>query len=137
MKDGILARATFVNKNQRLTLDKWHDVLGYINCAAMNHLEKPGLMRITDTTVVSEIRCTVYQERKSEVLSYGLHRETPRTLGEAVHSDLEGHCHADVTSMVHFQIFVDETSRDKDVVGIKRKKCSLMPLEPTSTKCST
>ena len=53
------AHASFANKKQRLTLKQWHDTLGHIDPAAIKHLEKRGLVNITDTTVASDMRCSV------------------------------------------------------------------------------
>ncbi|CAM9872319.1 unnamed protein product, partial [Sphacelaria rigidula] len=115
------AHASFGNKKQRLTLNEWHNTLGHIDPAATKHLEKRGLIDITDTTVASEMRCSVCKERKSEALSYGRGGRSPKAPGEVVHTDLEGPSHVDVTGMKYFQVFVDEASRDKHVVGLKTR----------------
>ncbi|CAM9556873.1 unnamed protein product [Sphacelaria rigidula] len=71
--------------------------------------------------VASEMRCSVCKECKSEALSYGRGGRSPRAPGEVVHIDLEGPFHANVTGMKYFQVFVDETSRGKHVVGLKTR----------------
>lgn len=45
-------------------------------------------------------------------------RLEPHETGEVVHNDLERPSHADVTGIECFQVFVDETSRDKLLVGL-------------------
>ncbi|CAN0510724.1 unnamed protein product, partial [Discosporangium mesarthrocarpum] len=52
--DRAEAHVTFTNKHQKLTLRDWHDILGHINPTAIKHLEKRGLIHITDSTVASE-----------------------------------------------------------------------------------
>ncbi|CAN0497636.1 unnamed protein product, partial [Discosporangium mesarthrocarpum] len=69
--DRAEANATFANKHQKLTLRDWHDILRHINPTAIKHLEKRGLINITDSTVGSEMRCAVCKECKSEALRYG------------------------------------------------------------------
>ncbi|CAN0497107.1 unnamed protein product [Discosporangium mesarthrocarpum] len=67
------------------------------------------------------MRCAVCKECKSEALSYGRRGRSPKTIGEVVHTDLKGPFTPDVTGMKYFQVFVDEASRDKRVIGLKRR----------------
>lgn len=60
---------SFTKKEQRLALKGWHDVLEYIDPAAMKHLEKRGLVETTDTTVASEMKRSFCRECKSQVPS--------------------------------------------------------------------
>ncbi|CAN0014305.1 unnamed protein product [Choristocarpus tenellus] len=83
------------------------------------HLEKRGLLEITDATVVSELQCETCKECKSEALSYQRGGRTPKQPGEVVHTDLAGPFKADITDHQYFQVFVDESSRDKRVYGLK------------------
>ncbi|CAM9301783.1 unnamed protein product, partial [Sphacelaria rigidula] len=115
------AHASFANEKQRPTLKEWHDTLGHIDLAARKHLDKRGRIDVTDTTVASEMRCSVCKECKSETLSYGRGGRSSKAPGEVVHTDLEGHFHADVTGMKYFQVFVDEASRDKHVAGLEKR----------------
>ncbi|CAN0496069.1 unnamed protein product, partial [Discosporangium mesarthrocarpum] len=108
-------------KHQRLTLRDWHNILGHINPFAIKHLEKRGLIDITDATVASEMQCSLCKECKAEALSYGRSGRSPKSIGEVVHTDLEGPFNADVTGMRYFQVFVDEASRHKRVFGLKTK----------------
>ena len=117
----VSAHASFANKKQRLTLKQWHDTLGHIDPAAIKHPEKRGLVNITDTTVASDMRCSVCRECKSQALSYGRGGRSPKMPGEIIHTDLEGPFHPDITGMKYFQVFVDEATRDKRVRGSKTK----------------
>lgn len=45
-------------------------MLGHIDPAAIKHLEKGGLIEITDATVASEMKRLACRECKSQVLSY-------------------------------------------------------------------
>ncbi|CAM9581103.1 unnamed protein product [Sphacelaria rigidula] len=120
-KHAASAHASFANKKQRLALKEWHDPLGHIDPAATKHLEKRGLIDVTDTTVASEMRCSVCKEFKSEALRYGRRDRSPKAPGEVVHTDPEGPFHADVTGMKYFKVFVDKVSRDKHVAGLKTR----------------
>ncbi|CAN0016909.1 unnamed protein product, partial [Sphacelaria rigidula] len=113
--------ASFANKKQRLTLKEWHDTSGHIDPSNMKHLDKRGLIDITDTTVASEMRCSVCKECKSETLSYGRGGRSPEAPDKVVHTDLEAPFHADVTGMKYLQVAVDEASRDKHAVGLKTR----------------
>ena len=120
-KKQASVHASFANKKQRLTLKEWHEILGHIDPSAIKYLEKRGLIDITDTTVASEMRCSVCRECKSQALSYARGGRSPKTPGEVIHTDLEGPFHPDVTGMKYFQVFVDEATRDKRVVGLKTR----------------
>ncbi|CAN0455718.1 unnamed protein product, partial [Discosporangium mesarthrocarpum] len=98
-----------------------HNILGHINPFAIKHVEKRGLIEITDATVASEMQCSVCKECKAEALSYGRGGRSPKTIGEVLHTDLEGPFNADVTGMRYFQVFMDEASRHKRVFGLKTK----------------
>ncbi|CAN0444337.1 unnamed protein product, partial [Discosporangium mesarthrocarpum] len=67
------------------------------------------------------MRCAVCKECKSEALSYGPGGRSPKTIGEVVHTDLEEPFTPDVTWMKYVQVFVDEGSRDKRVIGLKTR----------------
>lgn len=87
----------------------------------MTHLEKRGLIDVADTTVVSDVRCRVCRKCKSEVLSCGRGGRIPKARGEVVYTDL---FQADVTDMKDFQVFVDKTSRDENVVALKMREAA-------------
>ncbi|CAM9476000.1 unnamed protein product, partial [Choristocarpus tenellus] len=105
-------------------LKDWHNILGHINPSAIKHLEKRGLLEITDATVASELQCETCKECKSEALSYQRGGRTPKQPGEVVHTDLAGPFKADITGHQYFQVFVDESSRDKRVYGLKTKNAA-------------
>ena len=111
--------ASFANNKQRLTLKKWHDILGYIDPAATKHSEKRGLIQVCVATVATDMRRTVCRECKTQALSYGRGGRSPKPSGEVIHTDLEGPFHRDVTVIKYFQVFVDEATRDK---RIRRRK---------------
>ena len=113
--------ASFANKKQQLTLKEWHEILGHIDPSAIKHLEKRGLINITDTTVASEMRYSVCRECKSQVLSYARGGRSPKPPREVIHTDLEGPFHPDVTGMKYFQMCVDEATRDRHIVGLKTR----------------
>ena len=96
-------------------------MLGHIDPAAIKHLEKRGLIEVTDTTVASDMRCAVCRECKSQALSYGRGDRSPKAPREVIHTDLEGPFHPGVTGMKYFQVFVDEASPDKRVAGLKTR----------------
>ena len=100
-------------------------MLGHIDPAAIKHLEKRGLIEVTDTTVASDMRCAVCRECKSQALSYGRGGRSPKVSGQVIHTDLEGPFHPDVTGMKYFQVFVDEASRDKRVAGLKTRDAAV------------
>ncbi|CAM9478395.1 unnamed protein product, partial [Choristocarpus tenellus] len=102
----------------------WDNILGHINPAAIKHLEKRGLLEITDATVASELQCETCKECKSDALSYQRGGRTPKQPGEVVHTDLAGPAKADITGHQYFQVFVDESSRDKRVYGLKTKNAA-------------
>ena len=58
------AHASFANEKQCITLTQWHDTLGHIDPAAIKHLEKGGLIYVTDTIVASDMRCFACRECK-------------------------------------------------------------------------
>lgn len=103
-------------------------MLGHINHidpAATKHLEKRGLIEITDATVTSEIRCSICRECKkckSQVPSYGRGGRSPEQLSEVIDTDIEGPLKADVMGFKYFQVFVDEASRDA-VVDANHPAC--------------
>lgn len=70
--------ASFANKKHSLTLKEWHKILGDVEPAAIKRLEKGGLIHVSDTTVVTDMRCTL--------------SSCPKTpdLEEASHSDVTG-----------------------------------------------
>ena len=72
------AQASFANRKERLTLKDWHNVLGHIDPAAIKHIEKRGLIEVTDTTVASDMRCAVCRACKSQALSYGRGGRSPK-----------------------------------------------------------
>ncbi|CAN0021700.1 unnamed protein product, partial [Choristocarpus tenellus] len=121
MEQESRASAARTNQKQRLTLKDWHNILGHINPSAIKHLEKRELLEITDATVVSELQCETCKECKSEALSYQRGGRTPKQPGGVVHTDLAGPFKADITGHQYFQVFVDESSRDKRVYGLKTK----------------
>ncbi|CAN0062222.1 unnamed protein product, partial [Choristocarpus tenellus] len=102
----------------------WHNILGHINPSAIKHLEKRGLLEITDATVASELQCETCKECKSETLSYQRGGRTPKQPGEVVHTDLAVPFKANITGHHYFQVFVDESSRDKRVYGLKTKNAA-------------
>ncbi|CAN0051008.1 unnamed protein product, partial [Choristocarpus tenellus] len=116
MEQESRASAARANQKQRLTLKDWHNILGHINPSAIKHLEKRGLLEITDATVASELQCETCKECKSEALSYQRGGRTPKQPGEVVHTDWRDH--------QYFQVFVDESSRDKRVYGLKTKNAA-------------
>ncbi|CAN0439419.1 unnamed protein product [Discosporangium mesarthrocarpum] len=120
-KTRATANASYANKHQRLTLRDWHNILVHINPFAIKHLEKRGLIEITDAKVASEMQCSVCKECKAEALSYGRGGRSPKRIGEVVHTDLEGPFNADVTGMRYFLVFVDEASRHKRVFELTTK----------------
>ncbi|CAM9965350.1 unnamed protein product, partial [Choristocarpus tenellus] len=63
---------------------------------------------------------------KSEALSYARGGCSPKTVGEVVHTELEGPFNPDVTGMKYFQVFVDEASREKRVIGLRTKDAATM-----------
>ena len=71
------------------------------------------------------MRCSVGKECQSEALSYGRGGKSLKVPGDVVRTDLEGPSHADVTGMKYFQVFVDEASRDKYVVGLKIRDAAI------------
>ena len=95
--------------------------MGHIDPSAIKHLKKRGLINITDTTVESEMRCSVCREFKSQALSYARSGRSPKPPGEVIYTDLEGPFHLDVTGMKYFPVFVDETTRDKRIVGLRTR----------------
>ncbi|CAM9813240.1 unnamed protein product [Choristocarpus tenellus] len=104
---------------KRLTLKDWHNILGHINSSTIKHLEKRGLLEITDATVVSDLQCETCKEYKSEALSYQRGGRTPKQPGEVVHTNLAGPFKVDITGHQYFQVYVDESNRDKRVYGLK------------------
>lgn len=122
---GVSSHAKYANKRQTLTLKEWHDVLGHINPSAIKHLEKRGLINISDVTFASEMRGSVCKECMSEALSFGRGGTSPKTPGEVMHTDLEGPFRADVLGMKYFQVFVDEASTEKHVVGLKTRDAAV------------
>ncbi|CAM9753325.1 unnamed protein product [Choristocarpus tenellus] len=124
MEQESRASAARANQKQRLTLNDWHNILGYINPSAIKHLEKRGCSEITDATAASELWCETCKEYKSEVLSYQRGGRTPKQSGEVVHTDLAGPFQADITGHKYFQVFVDESSRDKRLYGLKTKNAT-------------
>lgn len=85
------------------------------------HLEKRGLINVTDTAVASEMDCGLCRGYESKVLSFGRGSRSPKAPGEVAHTDLGGSIHADVMGTKYLQIFVDETIRDKHVVVLKTR----------------
>ncbi|CAM9927869.1 unnamed protein product, partial [Choristocarpus tenellus] len=69
----------------------------------------------------SELHCKVCKECKSEALSYARGGHSPKTVGEVVHTDMQEPFNPDVTGMKYFQVFVDEASREKRVIGLRTK----------------
>ncbi|CAN0027892.1 unnamed protein product, partial [Choristocarpus tenellus] len=95
--------------------------MGPLNPFVIKHLEKRGLLDIADATVASKLHCKVCKECKSEALSYARGGRSPKTVGEVVHTDMEGPFNPDVTGIKYFQVFVDEASREKRVIGLRTK----------------
>ena len=91
----------------------------------MKHLEKRGVIEITDATVPSEMKCSVCRECKSQSKSYGRGGRSPKTLGEVLHTDIEGPFKPDVMDNRYFQVFVDEASRDKRVRGLTTRDAAV------------
>lgn len=102
-------------------MKQWHDDFGHIDPAAREHLEKSGLVVVTDTTAAFEMHCTVCKECKSEAHSYGCAGRSPKAPSQVEHTDVEGPFHADDTGMTYLQVFVDEASRRKHAVGLKTR----------------
>lgn len=117
-KHAASAHVPFANKKQRLTPKHWHNTLRYMDLTTIKNLDKCELIDVTDTKVVSEIRCNVCKKFTSEALIYGRGGRSPKA-PSAVHTDLEGRFRADVTGMKYFQFLVDEASRDKCVVRLE------------------
>ncbi|CAN0480906.1 unnamed protein product [Discosporangium mesarthrocarpum] len=117
--DRAAVHATFANENRKLTLRDWHDILGHLSPSAVTHLEKSSLIRITDSTVASEVRCAVCKECKSEACSFARGGRSQKISGEMVHTDLEGLFNPDVSGSQYFRVIVDEASRYKRVMGLK------------------
>ncbi|CAM9397444.1 unnamed protein product, partial [Choristocarpus tenellus] len=95
--------------------------MGHLNPFVIKYLEKRGLLDISDTTVASELLCKACKECKSEALIYARGGRSAKTVGEVVHTDMEGTFDPDVTGMKYFQLFVDEASREKRVIGLRTK----------------
>ena len=112
---------TLAGKRPRLSLQDWHNVLGHMNPGAIKHLEKRGLIEISDATVASDMKCSTCRESKSEALSYARGGRSPKTVGEVVHTDIEGPFRPDVNGMKYFIVFVEEASRDKRVIALKSR----------------
>jgi len=120
------ALSSLSNKQSRLTLLQWHTVLGHLHPAAIKHLEKRGLIEVSDATTVAEFTCNTCKECKSEALSYGRGGRMPKTQpGELVHTDIEGPFKPDVNGFKYFQVFVDEATRDKRVIGLRTKDAAI------------
>jgi hypothetical protein len=120
------AFASLSNKKSKLTLLQWHTVLGHLHPAAIKHLEKRGLIEISDAATISDFTCNTCKECKSEALSYARGGRIPKAQpGELVHTDLEGPFKPDVNGFKYFQIFVDEATRDKRVIGLKTKDAAV------------
>ena len=120
------AFASLSNKRSKLTLLEWHTVLGHLHPAAIKHLEKRGLIEISDAATVADFTCNTCKECKSEALSFARGGRTPKMQpGEVVHTDLEGPFKPDVNGFKYFQIFVDEATRDKRVVGLRTKDAAV------------
>ncbi len=125
-EQSATAYASLSNRKSRLTLLQWHTVLGHLHPAAIKHLEKRGLIEISDATTVSDFHCSTCKECKSEALSFARGGRTPKVEpGEVVHTDLEGPFKTDVNGFKYFQIFVDEATRDKRVVGLRTKDAAV------------
>lgn len=45
---------SFVNTEQRLALKEWPDIIGHIDLAGIKHLEKRGLVEMTNASAVPE-----------------------------------------------------------------------------------
>lgn len=84
----------------------------------MKHLEKRGLIEISDSTVASEMRLSACRESKSEVQSDGRRGRSPKTPGEVVHTDTEKLFRAYYDGMRYFLIYVDEASRHERIVAL-------------------
>ena len=122
-EDSVKAYASLSNKKSRLTLLQWHTVLGHLHPAAIKHLEKRGLIEISDATTVANFHCSTCKECKSEALSYARGGRTPKTQsGELVHTDLEGPFKPDVGMVSStFRSLSDEATRDKRVIGLRTR----------------
>ena len=114
---GMSSAAAFAalsNRKSKMTLLDWHNVLGHLNPSAIKHLEKRGLIEITDSTTIADFKCNTCKECKSEALSFPRGGRTPKLQpGEKVHTDIAGPFKEDVYGNKWFQIFVDEATRDK------------------------
>jgi Reverse transcriptase (RNA-dependent DNA polymerase) len=120
------AFASLSNKRSRLTLLQWHTVLGHLHPAAIKYLEKRGLIEVSDAATVADFTCNTCKECKSEALSFARGGRAPKVEpGEIVHTDLEGPFKTDVNGFKYFQIFVDEATRDKRVVGLRTKDAAV------------
>ena len=53
---------------KKLTLEEWHHIFGYIDPAAIKHLEKGGIIQVSDTTVTTAMRCSVPRMHTSSSL---------------------------------------------------------------------
>ena len=114
-----MVHATLAGKRPRLLLKDWHNVLCHINSGAVEHLEKRCSIEVSDSTVPSDMKCSICCESKSEALSYGRDGRSPKTLGEVVHTDIEGPFQLDVNGMRELIVLLEDDSRDKRVVALK------------------
>lgn len=76
-------------------------------------------MRNLNFTVARDITCSVCRGSKSEALSYGRGEKTPETLGEVIHTDIEGHLRPERHGMRNFIVFTNEGSRGKGVIALR------------------
>ena len=92
--------ATLAGKRPRLSLQEWHNVLCHINPGAIRTLGEAMVQsKFRTLQSASDMKCSTRRESKSEALSYGRDGRSPKTLGEVVHTDIEGPFRPDVNGM--------------------------------------
>lgn len=93
-----LAHEAPMSERRRLPLKEWHDVLRHMNAEAINCLEKSDLIEVSDSTFASQMRRSTRPEGKSEAKRCGRGVRSPKTLGEVVHTEIQGHFRTDSTA---------------------------------------
>lgn len=98
--------------------------LSHINPTAIEHLEKRGLIDVTDATIASKMPYGELKECESEASCYGCGGGSSKFFDKGVHTCIEGSFHSDVPGMAYFQLVKNEAGRDEHRAGLTTRSAT-------------